>query len=165
MESCESLPVSQLPPQNRTKSLIQRHTIGNPVRETGPPACMAKLIMMRHRVRYLPRLKVHRSTESLFRLTKQTPENEAPHSHANPHAPPATLPSERRIVLETSLGCGSGSVRESNTIDIISCQPCLESHFSPSPQPTFASAKGFSYHFTLIPLHCCGYILYHLSLV
>ena len=24
---------------------------GNPVRETGPPACMAKLIMLRHKVR------------------------------------------------------------------------------------------------------------------
>ena len=28
-----------------------RRTPGNPVRETGPPACMAKLIMLRHKVR------------------------------------------------------------------------------------------------------------------
>jgi hypothetical protein len=36
-----------------TKCLIQlvRCTLGNPVRETGPPACMAKLIMLRHKVR------------------------------------------------------------------------------------------------------------------
>lgn len=25
--------------------------LGNPIRETGPPACMAKLIMLRHKVR------------------------------------------------------------------------------------------------------------------
>jgi hypothetical protein len=35
------------------KYLIQlfRCTLGNPVRDTGPPACMAKLIMLRHKVR------------------------------------------------------------------------------------------------------------------
>ncbi len=34
--------------------LVQRHNAssGNPIRETGPPVCMAKLIMLRHKVRF-----------------------------------------------------------------------------------------------------------------
>ena len=36
--------------------------IGNPVRESGPPVCMAKLIMLRHKVKFhvnpLPNLTI-----------------------------------------------------------------------------------------------------------
>ncbi|KAF9647033.1 hypothetical protein BDM02DRAFT_3117627 [Thelephora ganbajun] len=35
---------------NIHESTIMRVSLRNPVRESGPPACMAKLIMMRHRI-------------------------------------------------------------------------------------------------------------------
>lgn len=45
------------PPHIHSRLQVAQDTIlpllfctGNPVRESGPPACMAKLIMMRHRV-------------------------------------------------------------------------------------------------------------------
>ncbi len=34
-----------------SRSTLSYHIAGNPFRESGPPACMAKLIMMRHKVR------------------------------------------------------------------------------------------------------------------
>jgi hypothetical protein len=39
------------PPSSSAKALIRCPVTGNPFRESGPPACMAKLIMMRHKVR------------------------------------------------------------------------------------------------------------------
>ncbi|KAH8106138.1 hypothetical protein BXZ70DRAFT_1004417 [Cristinia sonorae] len=48
----------------------------NPVRETGPPACMAKLIMLRHKVSHPNSFACSLNAEtalSLFRSTKPTP--------------------------------------------------------------------------------------------
>lgn len=39
------------PSSPRSPSYPSQHIAGNPFRESGPPACMAKLIMMRHKVR------------------------------------------------------------------------------------------------------------------
>lgn len=120
---------------DQLQGCLFNHITGNPVRETGPPVCMAKLIMMRHRVRPHSIHLQQTLTKMYYRSTKQTPENEAPASRANPHALPVALPSERRIVHETSPGCGLGirSVWGSNiiNIDLISCLPCLE--HSPFP--------------------------------
>ncbi len=40
-----------LPPLSLLRLYILSYRSGNPFRESGPPACMAKLIMMRHKVR------------------------------------------------------------------------------------------------------------------
>ena len=47
-----SIPHTHLPPPLSLSSRRPSLSVsGNPFRESGPPACMAKLIMMRHKVR------------------------------------------------------------------------------------------------------------------
>ena len=41
-------------PSRKTDVYALSSLLGNPFRESGPPACMAKLIMMRHKVRKWP---------------------------------------------------------------------------------------------------------------
>lgn len=94
---------------------------GNPVRESGPPACMAKLIMMRHRVRDVHR--VQRNTPLTLSLTPDKPgeleekgwgridAKPLAFPIARPQAHPATspavpdqVPEPRLVTIQSALG-------------------------------------------------------------
>jgi len=77
---CSRLEVSQ--DTTSPRSFFFFHT-GNPVRESGPPACMAKLIMMRHRVRGTPppsRWKEHYVDALFFQINQVNSKKKGGHA-------------------------------------------------------------------------------------
>jgi hypothetical protein len=69
-------------PYSRATSacLVNTYT-GNPVRESGPPACMAKLIMLRHKVRKYMLLFLSVCSPLMFQRSRRV------HANADPRPP------------------------------------------------------------------------------
>lgn len=111
--------------------------IGTPFRESGPPACMAKLIMLRHKVSPPARAARLRRRDSSWvvrcRYSRTTPNGETTrakpdesHVHST-HHPPA-----HRV---TSHGCALGGHTGSKIIDCI-----------PPPHPYYSSRALLGSH-------------------
>ena len=83
---------------------------GNPFRETGPPANMAKLILLRHKVRAVC-LVPHPTADHLSRFKRATGSDVAPHIHDKHHE--HTL-SPR--LAQKHPGCASGNHLGENSI-------------------------------------------------
>lgn len=102
----------------------KRRALGNPFRETGPPANMAKLILLRHKVGHLAQCKrnIALISSHFHRFKRATGNVEAPHIHARHHEITWLSP----LNDQKPLGCASaGLLLGSNPIDAhnLFCEP------------------------------------------
>ncbi|KAI9448538.1 hypothetical protein H4582DRAFT_2051971 [Lactarius indigo] len=84
--------------------LTPGYPTGNPFRESGPPACMAKLIMMRHKVRnLLPIARIPRAHLTYSRFAAVEPGQHAQTPHERDRTALCTTPV--RIASTAPTGC------------------------------------------------------------
>lgn len=113
--------------------------LGNPFRETGPPANMAKLILLRHKVCHSNHVLPSVISSISFRSKLQTESGAVPPLHDRPHE----LTPSPHIRTQNPLGCAlENNSEESNIINSF--------FFRPLPPP-FLKFPFLHHFYIMIP--------------